>query len=76
LGGEVFETYMNTSAPPWAGSAPNEYLVRLEIPDGIRTLRIEPDVDVKAKLARAEEATFSALAGVRGVPFPAPGEAK
>ena len=76
LGGDVFETYMNTSAPPWAGSAPNEHLVRLEIPDGIRTLRIEPDVDVKAKLARAEEATFSALAGVRGVPFAAPGEAK
>jgi predicted acylesterase/phospholipase RssA len=76
LGSDVLETYMNTSAPPWAGSAPNEHLVRLEIPDGIRTLGIEPDVDVEAKLARAEEATFSALDGVRGAPFPAPAEAE
>jgi len=75
LGSGVLETYMNTSAPPWAGSASNECLVRLEIPDGIRTLRIEPDVDVEAALARAEEATFSALDGVRGVPFPTLAEA-
>jgi hypothetical protein len=64
LGSGVFETYMNTSAPPWAGSASNEHLVRLEIPDGIRTLRIEPYVDVEAALARAEGATFSARDGV------------
>jgi len=76
LGSDVFETYLNTSAPPWAGWASNEHLVRLEIRDGIRTLRIEPDVDVEAALARAEEATFSALDGVRGAPFPAPAEAE
>jgi predicted acylesterase/phospholipase RssA len=70
LGSGVLQTYLNTSAPPWAGSASNECLVRLEIPPGIRTLRIDRKVDVEAELARAEEATFSALEGIRGAPFP------
>jgi predicted acylesterase/phospholipase RssA len=71
LGSDVLETYMNTSAPPWAGSASNEHLVRLEIPDGIRTLRIDPGVDLEAALARAEETTFAALDAVRGAPLSA-----
>jgi len=71
LGSGVLETYLNTSAPPWAGSASNECLVRLEVPDGIRTLRIGRGVDVEAELARAAEATFSALDGVRGAPLSA-----
>jgi hypothetical protein len=74
LGSDVLETYLNTSAPPWAGSASNECLVRLEIPPGIRTLGIDSHVDVEAVLAGAEEATFSALDGVRGAPFPGPSE--
>lgn len=69
LGADIFQTYLNTSAPPWAGRGPNEYLVRLKA-KGVTTLRVEEGVDVVTVLEQAEEAAFVGLEGVRGGPPP------
>jgi len=66
LGSDVFQTYLNTSAPPWAGWGPNERLIRLRVPDGVTTLKVGTDVDVRVVLDEAEAAAFSSLENVRG----------
>lgn len=66
----VLETYLNTSAPPWAGHAPNEHLVRLRVPPEITTLRVAPGAPLTGLLKQAEETAFTALAGVTGGPWP------
>jgi predicted acylesterase/phospholipase RssA len=73
LGSGVVETYLNTSAPPWSGAAPNECVIHLTVPEDIRTLGIAEDADVEGALAEASETTFDELErkGVRGAPFPA-----
>ena len=67
------ETYLNTSAPPWSGAAPNECVIHLTVPEDIRTLGIADAADVEGALAEASETTFDELErkGVRGEPFPA-----
>jgi predicted acylesterase/phospholipase RssA len=71
LGNDILDTYLNTSAPPWAGSASNERVIRLRVPPGIKTLRIGECADVEGALADAEQTTFEELADVPGKPFPA-----
>jgi NTE family protein len=73
LGSDVVETYLNTSAPPWSGAAPNECVIHLKVPEDIRTLGIAEDADVEGALAEASETTFDELErnGVRGATFPA-----
>lgn len=73
LGSGVVETYLNTSAPPWAGEAPNECVIRLTVPGTIRTLGIAEHADLEGALSEAAETTFRELErkGVRGAPFPA-----
>ena len=73
LGSDVLETYLNTSAPPWSGAAPNECVIHLTVPEDIRTLGIADAADVEGALAEASETTFDELErkGVRGEPFPA-----
>ena len=73
LGSGVVETYLNTSAPPWAGAAPNECVIHLRVPEDIGTLGIAEDADVEGALAEASETTFDELErnGVRGATFPA-----
>lgn len=73
LGSDVVETYLNTSAPPWSGAAPNECVIHLTVPEGIRTLGIAEDADVEGALAKASQTTFDELErkGVRGATFPA-----
>lgn len=66
----VLETYLNTSAPPWAGYAPNEHLVRLRVPAEITTLRVAPGADLVGLVKQAEETAFTALDGVTGGPWP------
>jgi NTE family protein len=70
LGADIFQTYLNTSAPPWAGSGPNERLVRLKITEGVTTLRVAKGVDEEAIRKGAEDAAFDGLEGVRGGPAP------
>jgi predicted acylesterase/phospholipase RssA len=71
LGSGVVQTYLNTSAPPWAGAAPNECAIHLRVPEGIGTLEIEEHVDVEAALSQAAETTLGELEskGVVGAPF-------
>jgi predicted acylesterase/phospholipase RssA len=71
LGNGILDTYLNTSAPPWAGSATNERVIHLRARDGIRTLGIRKGADVEGALADAEQTTFEKLADVQGKPFPA-----
>jgi len=73
LGSDVVETYLNTSAPPWAGEAPNECVIRLTVPGNIGTLGIAEDADLDGALSKAAEATFRELErkDVHGAPFPA-----
>jgi hypothetical protein len=73
LGSDVVETYLNTSAPPWAGEAPNECVIRLTVPGNIGTLGIAEDADLDGALSEAAEATFRELErkDVHGAPFPA-----
>jgi predicted acylesterase/phospholipase RssA len=71
LGNGILDTYLNTSAPPWAGSATNERVIRLMVPPDIRTLGIRKGADVEGALADAEQTTFDQLADVLGKPFPA-----
>jgi hypothetical protein len=73
LGSDVVETYLNTSAPPWAGEAPNECVIRLTVPGNIRTLGIADHADLDGALSEAAEATFRELErkDVQGAPFPA-----
>jgi predicted acylesterase/phospholipase RssA len=73
LGSDVVETYLNTSAPPWAGAAPNECVIHLRVPEEIKMLGIAEHADVEGALSEASETTFGELEGkgVRGAPFPA-----
>jgi predicted acylesterase/phospholipase RssA len=70
LGADVLETYLNTSAPPWAGCGPNERVVHLTVPDGIGTLGISDKAILDPALAEAEKATFAGLEGIRGGQLP------
>jgi predicted acylesterase/phospholipase RssA len=70
LGGGIFQTYLNTSAPPWAGCGPNERLVRLRIPDGVTTLKVAEGLDEEAMQKHAERVAVRRLEGVRGGPAP------
>jgi predicted acylesterase/phospholipase RssA len=66
----VLRTYLDTSAPPWAGWGKNEHLIRLEVPPQITTLRVAEGAPLSSLISRAEEATFAGLEGVTGGPWP------
>jgi hypothetical protein len=71
LGADILETYLNTSAPPWAGSGPNERVIRIPIPKEIGTLGISDKAIVETALYDAEEATFAGLEDIHGGELPA-----
>jgi predicted acylesterase/phospholipase RssA len=68
----VFRTYLDTSAPPWAGWGTNERLIRLAVPPQITTLRVAEGAPLSTFISQAEEATFAGLEGVIGAPWPTP----
>lgn len=68
----VLRTYLDTSAPPWAGWGANEHLIRLAVPPQITTLRVAEGAPLSSFVSQAEEATFAGLEGVIGGPWPTP----
>jgi predicted acylesterase/phospholipase RssA len=68
----VLRTYLDTSAPPWAGCGENEHLIRLAVPPQITTLRVAEGAPLSSLISQAEEATFAGLEGVIGGPWPTP----